>query len=224
MKAASAFMYRPTDECKIPEPGDLIDKGKSSEQHREEQRSTLEWLRGWGQIKVQGKDKRWGRYVCKRPQIVSTAETTLQEGLRPSRYTPLSKEAMMVAVASRSGRAPNVLKSVAAGPEPVLMPGAPDMELRYCKTSRAQELLGLAHPSRQWSKSKTRKEETVAKTRWLVVMVSETESDAVVGMRAPARPRRQETKQASKRKPEEAEEAEQEEEEEEEPVPKRRKC
>ena len=31
-----AFMYRPTDEWKIPEPGDLIDKGKSMmEQHRE---------------------------------------------------------------------------------------------------------------------------------------------------------------------------------------------
>ena len=98
------------------------------------------------------------------------------------------------------------------------------MEMRYCGTSRAQELLGLAHPSRQWNRSKTRKEETVAKTRWLVLMVTETESDAVVGMRAPGRPRRQETKQASKRKEEEAEEEEEEEEKEEEPPQKRRKC
>ena len=109
------------------------------------------------------------------------------------------------------------------------MPGAPDMELRYCSTSRVQELLGLAHPSRQWSRSKTRKEEPVAKIRWLVLIVTETESDAVVGMRAPGRPRRQETKQASKarrRKEEEAEEEaeEEEEEEEQEPAQKRRKC
>ena len=76
-----------------------------NEQHREEQRSTLEWLRGWGQIKVQGTDKRRGWYVPKRPQIVSTTETTLQEALRPSGYTALSKETMMAVVARRSGRA-----------------------------------------------------------------------------------------------------------------------
>ena len=81
----------------------------------------------------------------------------------PLQPRELSKEAMMAAVARRSGRAPDVMQSVAAGPEPVLMPGAPDMELRYCSTSRAQELLGLAHPSRQWSK--TGKAETVAKAR-----------------------------------------------------------
>ena len=223
MKTASAFMYGPTDEWRIPEPSDLSDKDKSmTEQHREEQRSTLEWLQGWAEINVQGTGKIRRRHVPKRPQIVSTAETTLQEGLRPSGYTPLSKEAMMAAVARRSGRAPDVMKSVAAGFEPVLMPRAPDMELRYCSTSRAQELLGLAHPSWQWSK--TRKAETVVKARWLVLMVTETESDAVVGMRGPGRPRRQETEQARKRKEEEAEEEEAEEEEEEEPAQKRRKC
>ena len=217
-------MYGPTDEWRIPEPGDLFDKGKSTtEHHRQEQRSTLEWLRGWAEIKVQGTGKRRGTYVPKRPQIVSTAQSTLQEGLRPSGYTPLSKEAMMAAVARRSGRAPDVMKSVAAGREPVLMPNAPDMELRYCSTSRAQELLGLAHPSRHWSRSKTRKAETVAKARWLVLMVTETESDAVDGMRAPRRPRRQETEQASKRNEEEAED-EEDEDEEQEPSQKRRKC
>ena len=221
-KTASAFMYGPTDEWRIPEPGDLLDKDKSmTEQHREEQRSTLEWLQGWAEVKVQGTGKRRGGHVPKRPQIVSTAETTLQEGLRPSGYTPLSKEAMMAAVARRNERAPDVMKSVAAGPGPVRMPGAPDMELRYCSTSRAQELMGLAHPTRQWSK--TRKAETVAKARWLVLMVTETESDAVVGMRVPGRPRRQETEQASKRKEEEAED-EEEDEEEEKPAQKGRKC
>ena len=225
VKTASAFMYRPTDEWKIPEPGYVFDKDKSmTEQHREEQHSMLEWLRGWAEIKVQRTGKRRGRYVPKRPQIVNTAETTLQEGLRLSGYTPLSKEAMMAAPARRSGRAPDAMKSVVAGPEPVLMPAAPDMEWRYCSTSRAQELLGLAHPSRQWSRSKTRKAETVAKARWLVLMVTETESGAVDGMRAPGRPRRQETKQASKSKEEETEEEQEEEEEEEEPAQKRRKC
>ena len=138
VKTASAFMYGPTDEWRIPEPGDLFDKDKwMTEQHREEQRSTLEWLQGWAEIKVQGTGKRRGRHVPNRPQVVSTAETTLHEGLRPSGYTPLSKEAMLAAVARRSGRPPDVMKSVAAGPEPVLMPGAPDMELRYCSTSPA---------------------------------------------------------------------------------------
>ena len=224
VKAASAFVYKATDEWRIPEPGDLFDKNKSmTEQHREEQRSTLEWLQRWSQIKVQEQSKRRGKNVPKRPQIVSTAETTLQEGLRPCGYTVLSKEAMMAVVARQSGRAPDAMRSVAAGPEPVLMPGAPDMELRYCSTSRALGLLGLAHPSRHWSRSKTRKEETVAKMRWLVLMVTETESDTVVGMRAPGRSRRQETKQASKRKEEEAQQEEEEEEEEEEPTQKTRK-
>ena len=43
VKAASAFMYKPTAEWKIPVPGNLFDKDKSmTKQHREEQRSTLE--------------------------------------------------------------------------------------------------------------------------------------------------------------------------------------
>ena len=107
------------------------------------------------------------------------------------------------------------------------MPGAPGMELRYCSTSPAQELLGLAHTSRQWRRTKTRKQAPVAKTRRLVLIVTQTESDTVVGMRVPRRAWRQETKQASKarkRKEEEAEEQEEEEEEEEEPAQKRRKC
>ena len=37
VKATSLFMYSPTDDTKIPEPGDLFDKNKSmTEQHREE--------------------------------------------------------------------------------------------------------------------------------------------------------------------------------------------
>ena len=94
----------------------------------------------------------------------------------------------MAAVARRSGRAPDVMRSVVARPEPVLMLGTPNMELRYCSTSRAQELLellGLAHPSRQWNTSTTRKEGTVGKMRWLPLMVTDTESDVVFGMRAP---------------------------------------
>ena len=79
VKNASAFMYGPTDEWRIPEPGELFDKDKSMpEQHQEEQRSTLEWLQGWTEIKVQETGKRRGRHVPKRPQIVSTAETTLK--------------------------------------------------------------------------------------------------------------------------------------------------
>ena len=63
-----------------PKPGDLFDKDKSmTEQQREEQPSTLERLRGWSQIKVRGHTRKRGKYVLKRPQIVITAETTLQE-------------------------------------------------------------------------------------------------------------------------------------------------
>ena len=37
VKAASAFMYKPTDEWKVPEPGELFDKAKSmTEQQRVE--------------------------------------------------------------------------------------------------------------------------------------------------------------------------------------------
>ena len=71
----------------------------------------------------------------------------------------------MAVVARHSGQAPDVMGSTAAGPEPVLMPGDADMELRYCSTSRLQELLGLVHSSRQWSRSKTRKKQLVVKSR-----------------------------------------------------------
>ena len=81
-------MYSPTDDWKTPEPGDLFDeKASTTEQHRQEQRATLEWLQGSGQIKLKPKLKARGQSVPKRPRIVSTAETTLQEGLRPSGYT-----------------------------------------------------------------------------------------------------------------------------------------
>ena len=92
--------------------------------------------------------KRRGPYVPKRPQIVSTAATTVQAGLRPCGYTGLGKEVMMAAVARCSGHAPDVMRSVAAGHEPVLRPTDADVEQRYCSTSRVQELLGLMHPSR----------------------------------------------------------------------------
>ena len=80
VRAASAFVYKPTDGWKISEPGDLFDKDKSmTEQHREEERSTLEWLHGWSVIKLQPQSNTRGKYVRKRPQIVITAETTPQE-------------------------------------------------------------------------------------------------------------------------------------------------
>ena len=78
----------PLNKWKIPEPGDLFNKDKSiMEQHREEQRSKLEWMHGWSQIKVQPQSKIRGKYVPKRPQIANTAENTLQEGQRPCAYT-----------------------------------------------------------------------------------------------------------------------------------------
>ena len=193
VKPASAFLYKPTDEWRIPEPRDLFNKDKSmTEQHQEEQRSTLDGLQGWSQIKVQPHSKRRGKYVPKRPQIVSTAETTLQEGLRPCGYIALSKVAMIAAVVRRSGRAPDVMRSVVAGPEPMLLPGGPGHGAEVLQYLASAGVAGLGAP-----KSAVEQEqdpEEVAKTRWLVLMVTETESDAVVGMRAPGRPRRQETK------------------------------
>ena len=96
------------------------------------------------------KSRARGQCIPKRPRIVSTAEATQQEGLQPSGYTALSKEAMM---AGRSGRGPNMTKSVAAGPEPVLRPTNAGIELRYCNTSRVHELFGLVHLGCMWSMS-----------------------------------------------------------------------
>ena len=146
--------------------------------------------------------KRRSQCVPSRPQIVNTAETTLQAGLRPCAYIALSKEAMMAAVARRSGGAPDVMRRVAAGCEPVLRPTYSDVELRYCSTSRVQELLGLVHPSRKWSRSL--KEQPVLRSRWVVLLVTKRESDAALYMGPPGRPRKgkeegkQETEQASK--------------------------
>ena len=110
----------------------------------------------------------------------------------------------MAVVATRSGWAPGVTRSVGAGPEPVVRPADANIKLRYCSISRVQVLLGLVHPSRKWSRS--RKEQPVLLTRWVVLLVTETESDAALSMRPPGRPKKsapgqeakQETKQASK--------------------------
>ena len=72
-------------------------------------------------------------------------------------------------------RAPNVMRSVAAGAEPVLRPADADIELRYCGTSQVQELLGFLHPNHKWGRS--RKEQPMLRSRWLVLLVKETESD-----------------------------------------------
>ena len=172
-----------------------------------------------------------GEYIPKRPGIVTTTEATLQEGLRWSGYITLSKGAMMATVETRSGRAPHVVKSVAAGPQPVLRPTDAGIELRYCSTCPVQDLLGWVRPTCKWSRS--RKQQAVRKSPCVVMLVTETESEAVVYVRPPGRSRRstphqgkqeakQETKQASKgqkkrrnrnecRKEESAEEEEEEE-------------
>ena len=62
VKAASAFVYKPMD-------GDIFNKVKSiTEPRRDERRSTLEWLQGWRQIKVQPQSKRRGNCVVKCPR------------------------------------------------------------------------------------------------------------------------------------------------------------
>ena len=185
VKAANSFMYSPANDWKIPEPGNLVDKNKSmTGQHKEEERSRLEWMQGWGHIKGKPQSRARGQYLLKRPNIVSTAETTLQEGLRPTGYTALSKEAMMAAAAKRNGRVLDVMRSSAAGPEPMLRPTEADMELRYCSTSWVQEPLGLVHPSRKWSRSRSWKEQPVVKSRWVVLIVTELESDGALYVRA----------------------------------------
>ena len=89
----------------------------------------------------------------------------------------------MAAVARRRGRARDVTRSPVAAPEPVLMPADAEIRLRYCSTSRAQELLALVQPSHQWSSRKTGKVQAAAMSRWLVLIVTETGTDMVVGLR-----------------------------------------
>ena len=103
----------------------------------------------------------------------------------------------MAAVARRSGGVLDVMRGVAAGPEPVLRPTDADVELRYCSTYRVQELLGLLHPSPKWSRS--RKEQPVLRSRWVVLLVTETESDAALYMRPLGRPRKE--KEEGKKRP-----------------------
>ena len=67
----------------------------------------------------------------------------------------------------------------------MLRPTEADMELRYCSTFRVQEVLSLVHPSRKWSRSRSPKEQPVVKSRWVVPIVTETESDTALYMRAP---------------------------------------
>ena len=97
----------------------------------------------------------------------------------------------MAAVARRSGRARDVMRSLVAGSEPVLMPADSDIELRYCSTSQAQELLALVQPSHQWSSRKTGKVQLAPLSRWLVLIVTDTETDTVgaCGKALPSRAR-----------------------------------
>ena len=80
VKAVSSFIYNRTDDQNIAELGDLFDQKTSmTAQHREEQRSTLEWLQGWGGIKVKLKLRARGQYVPKCSQIVNTADNTVED-------------------------------------------------------------------------------------------------------------------------------------------------
>ena len=130
----------------------------------------------------------------------------------------------MVVGPRRSGRAPNVMRSVAAAPHAVLRP----------PYRPVQDLLGLVHPSRQWRRSRCRKEQPVVKSRCVVLIVAETESEAALYMRVPGRPRKsapehgkqegkQEAQQASKAHKRKEERAAKEEEEEQEIAQKRTK-
>ena len=89
-----------------------------------------------------------------------------------------------------------------ASPEPARPMGV-DIEMRYCTTSREPDLFGLLHPSRMGSR--TPEQEHILKSQWVVVLVTETESDAALYMKPNERPRKsaaeqskQEAKQESK--------------------------
>ena len=181
---------------RFPGRTDPFEKTKSmTEQHTEEQRATLQWMQHWSKLKAVPKLKGCGQYIPKRPRTVTTAEWTLEEGLRSSGYTLLSKEAMLAALARRSGRGPDVMKSVAAGPEPVPKPTDAGIEVRYCGTSRMQEPFRLVHPSCQRSKSS--KEEHIVNSRWVVMLVIKEESGGALYMKPPGRPRTSEAEPAA---------------------------
>ena len=80
-------------------------------------------------------------------RIVGTAVQTLQEGLSLNGYNALSKEADLAIAARCGGRGPEVMKSVAVGPENILQPTTGDIEVSYYSTSRVQVVFGLGHPS-----------------------------------------------------------------------------
>ena len=93
---------------------------------------------------------------------------------------------MIAPVARCSGRATDVIRSAAAGPEHVLRPTEADTELRSCTTSRVQELLGLVHPSCKWSTSTSCKQQPVVNTQLVALIVTGMESDGALYMRPPS--------------------------------------
>ena len=88
----------------------------------------------------------------------------------------------MAALARRSGRAHDVMKRVAADPEPVVRPTDAAMEMIYCSTTRVQKLLGSVRPSQKWSKTWMH---LVVKRQWVVLLVNETESDVAMYVKPP---------------------------------------
>ena len=93
-----------------------------------------------------------GKYIPECSWIVTSAESTLQEGLHSSGYTALNNEAMLVGVAPCTACAPDVMRSATAGPKAILQSTSAEIEVRNYNTSRVQELFGLVHPGRQGGK------------------------------------------------------------------------
>ena len=116
-----------------------------------------------------------GQYIPKRPYIVNTAEASVQQGMRLSGCATLSKEAMLAAAAVMCL-------------EPVVRSTDTDIKLRYYSLSRVQQLFGLMHPRRTWSRSP--EEQHVPNSPWAVLLGIETESDAARYRRPRGRPRK----------------------------------
>ena len=84
----------------------------------------------------------------KQPKLVTDTVQQLTAATRERQtYAALGKAAMFVAVARKSGEGPECLIGAGVGNQTLLRIGAG--ELRYVRTARLQELLGLVHPGKR---------------------------------------------------------------------------
>ena len=118
--------------------------------------------------------KRKGVVLVKRPKLVRDALQQVTAATRERQtHATLGKAAMIAMVVRKSGPGAECLIGARLGNHPVLR--ICTWELRYVRTARLQELLGVVHPAKQLARKANR----------FLAIVTKTSVDSALGVERP---------------------------------------